>query len=192
MKFLFLTFFAAASVSAFGGSALGGSAAAGFRVRGGDDSDDSESIRSSTSKSTSESTSESTSCPAQSVYTLDAPDVTITTYRDERCTDVASTFDFRRVPDSTQLTSMFDSSSACNELPDSWSDRLVCSSTGITWYNYPNKNDDPCPGACDPANPSGNKFNELTWDSVYQVGACTEIPGPVPTWKKINSCPCCK
>lgn len=64
-----------------------------------------------------------------------------------------------------------DTEVSCNETPDSSISNLKCYADRITYTNHPNTSDCSADGI----------ENELL------VGVCQEFPGPVPTWKLIES-----
>jgi len=88
--------------------------------------------------------------------------VTVTTYLDDQCLTTPSWKD---------STFTMDTNAACNTLPDSSTNNLVCHEDYITYTNYPNTDD------CTAEPPREN---------TLQVGVCQYFPGPVPTWKKVH------
>ena len=88
-------------------------------------------------------------------------EVIFTVYVDDSCTELPP----------VDSTVVLDATAACNETPDASISELVCYADRITYMNHPNNSD------CS----SDGIYNELV------VGVCTEFPGPVATWKYIES-----
>mgnify|MGYP000026263122 CR=1 FL=1 len=86
--------------------------------------------------------------------------VAFTVYTDAECT---------QLPPQNSVVYL-DTTTSCNETPDSSISSLVCTEDRITYINHPNTSDCTADGI----------ENEL------MVGVCQEFPGPVPTWKYID------
>ena len=87
--------------------------------------------------------------------------VTFTTYTDANCTET---------PNANSVVNL-DTTVTCNETPDSSISNLMCLEDRITYINHPNTSDCSADGI----------ENELV------VGVCQLFPGPVETWKLIET-----
>jgi hypothetical protein len=87
--------------------------------------------------------------------------VSFITYMDADCTEL---------PQMDSVVNL-DTTISCNKTPDSSISRLICFEDRISYTNHPNTSDCSADGI----------ENELP------VGVCEEFPGPVRTWKLIES-----